>query len=69
MASIRRVDSGAAWQERHRPGGPAVILQRTELGVAVDAGAGGIGIAEVPAAIGDGAGAVPPVGLLATIVF
>ena len=55
--------------ERHRLGGTAVILQGTELGVAVDAGTGGIGVAEVPAAVGDGAGAVAPVGLLATIVF
>ena len=58
MASFRRVDRRAAWEKRHRLGGTAVVLQRTELGIAVDAGAGGIGIAEVPAAIGDGAGAV-----------
>ena len=49
---------GAAWPERHRLGGTAVILQGAELGIAVDAGTGGIGIAEVPAAVGDGAGAV-----------
>ena len=58
MASFACVNRRAAWAERHRMGRAAVILQRTEHGVAVDAGTGGVGIAEVPAAVGDGAVAV-----------
>ena len=45
-------------EKPHCLGRAAVILQGTEHGVAIDAGTGRIGIAEVPAAIGDGAGAV-----------
>ena len=55
---VRRVNRRAAWAERHRLGGAAVVLQGTEYRVAVDARTGGIGIAEVSAAIGDGTGAV-----------
>ena len=55
---VPRVNRGAACAQRHRMGGAAIILQGTELGVSIDARAGGIGIAEIPAAIGDGAGAV-----------
>lgn len=42
----------------HREGGSAVVLQGAKHRVGVDAGAGGVGIAEVASAVEDAAGAV-----------
>jgi hypothetical protein len=50
-----------ACPEPHRLRGTAPIRQGTRHGVAVDAGTGRIGIAQVPATVGDFAGAVPAV--------